>query len=597
MNYFESVQRVGPARIGILDTGKNEIETPSLLDLETEITDQGSLWDVGDELSDEVTISPSKRCPNYVPKDVAKYFGKENLEASLRAKESKTTSPVVGGAKWEELRNFFAENSPKSNIVTVESLVTLRLQNELIKVLSKVREGVSEDTAIFAPGIAVPNKLYFFVYLGVDLFDTTLASVEAARDKYFTSEGSVETEQLSELPCSCSICSGITKDELLSMDKKERKNLLESHNINSLELEIKKIRNSIRGGKFRENLEKQVKTSPYLTAALRKLDKNHYSYLEKRTPTFGQKTIYANSIESLSRPDIKRFRRRVLERYEPPTSDVAILLPCSARKPYSQSRTHQIISSALGSIGNQLIITSPLGIVPRELEITYPAQHYDLPVIGDWLEDEKKMIKRMLESYFSRNEFEKIVVHLGNKLGEITEDALNELDVETEFTSRGRDPRSKKSLKELRKQLTGYEKTVRKYETIESILDYQFGIDTGEEFVKDTEVVGNYPRLKVFYDEQQLGAISPQYGSLSLTIKGARRINTDDYRVKIGSFYPEGSVLAPGVLNACDDIRPNDEVIFEGKDAFGVGRAKMSGFEMIESNRGIAIQTRHVEEL
>ena len=59
---------------------------------------------------------------------------------------------------------------------------------------------------------------------------------------------------------------------------------------------------------------------------------------------------------------------------------------------------------------------------------------------------------------------------------------------------------------------------------------------------------------------------------------------------------PHGSVLAPGVVAASPEIRPGDEVVIEGPKAFAVGRAEMSGPEMVESSRGIASAVRHVEE-
>ena len=55
-------------------------------------------------------------------------------------------------------------------------------------------------------------------------------------------------------------------------------------------------------------------------------------------------------------------------------------------------------------------------------------------------------------------------------------------------------------------------------------------------------------------------------------------------------------MLAPGVVDASDDIRPGDEVVIEGPSAFGIGRVAMSGPEMAESTRGIASEVRHIEE-
>ncbi|PTD93611.1 hypothetical protein C9439_06050 [archaeon SCG-AAA382B04] len=597
MVYFESKKRGGPARIGVLETGKKEIETPCIIDEAVEINDKESLWFSSKSPKKEINILPSKTSPNYVPEDVAEYFGKQNIKIESNLDEKRIISPVIGGGNWPDLRKKLADNAPKSEIITIESLKKLRVQDEFIKIISKIRETVNENTAIFAPGIATPQNLSFFVYLGIDLFDSTLASLEASRDIYLTKNGSEPLNYLKELTCCCPICSNLDIEQIRAKEKQKRTKLLEKHNKNILNQEIKTIRNYIKKEEFREYVEKNVRSTPYLTAGLRNLDKIHYDYLEKRTPTFEQTRVLANTVDSLNRPQIKRFRERVLERYSPPTSDIAVLLPCSAKKPYSRSKTHRIISSALRDIGNQMIVTSPLGLVPRELEITYPAQHYDIPVIGEWFDDEKKMIKNLIKNYFSKNRFEKIIVHLdGELLGPIKK-IFNQLGMEPKFTSKNRDPRSRKSLKQLKKEINGFNGINSERETIRSLCNYQFGDQEGESFIKDTQIRGRYPKLILHANNKQLAAISPQYGALSLTIRGAEKINTSNYEVKIGSFYPEGSVLAPGVIQASEKIRPNDEVIFYGEKAFGVGRAKMSGFEMEESDRGIAIKTRHVKEI
>ncbi|MGA9402023.1 PUA domain-containing protein, partial [Haladaptatus sp.] len=109
-----------------------------------------------------------------------------------------------------------------------------------------------------------------------------------------------------------------------------------------------------------------------------------------------------------------------------------------------------------------------------------------------------------------------------------------------------------------------------------------------------------YPKLRVHDDDgEQLAAMVPQYGILSFTLNGARHwveSGAPIKRVEIDAFAPHGSVLAPGVVDADDDIRPGDEVVIEGPKAFAIGRAEMSGPEMVESTRGIATEVRHVEE-
>ena len=142
-----------------------------------------------------------------------------------------------------------------------------------------------------------------------------------------------------------------------------------------------------------------------------------------------------------------------------------------------------------------------------------------------------------------------------------------------------------------------------------AIADYLLGDGAGDELFGDIRTTGRYPKLQVRTDDPeagrggepgaQLATMVPQYGTLSFTLEGARQWVESDAptkRVTIDGFVPRGSVLAPGVVDADDTIRPGDEVVIEGPQAFAVGRAEMSGPEMVESTRGIASEVRHCDE-
>jgi len=82
----------------------------------------------------------------------------------------------------------------------------------------------------------------------------------------------------------------------------------------------------------------------------------------------------------------------------------------------------------------------------------------------------------------------------------------------------------------------------------------------------------------------------------ALSLTGAARLEPlGRYIVRIGDLLPKGSLLAPGVVEADEQIRPGDEVILAGDKAFGVGRARMSGWEMMRSRRGVAVEIRHIK--
>jgi archaeosine synthase len=147
-----------------------------------------------------------------------------------------------------------------------------------------------------------------------------------------------------------------------------------------------------------------------------------------------------------------------------------------------------------------------------------------------------------------------------------------------------------------------YRKRTREHNTVRAIADYMFGDGAGDEVFEPgtIQTTARYPKLQVRdTDGEQLATMVPQYGALAFTLAGARRWLESDAptkTVEIDGFVPHGSVLAPGVVDATSEIRVGDEVVVTGPKAFGVGRAEMSGPEMRESTRGIAVEVRHVEE-
>ena len=63
------------------------------------------------------------------------------------------------------------------------------------------------------------------------------------------------------------------------------------------------------------------------------------------------------------------------------------------------------------------MMTSPLGLVPRDLEDVWPAANYDVPVTGDWSSDELDRVRRMLLSLVERTGYAQIINHTDFDLG------------------------------------------------------------------------------------------------------------------------------------------------------------------------------------
>lgn len=76
--------------------------------------------------------------------------------------------------------------------------------------------------------------------------------------------------------------------------------------------------------------------------------------------------VICSSEESLYRPEAVRWRQR-MEMMEP-LGDSVVLLPCSMKKPYSNSKSHQKFRKIARSY-QELIVTSPLEFVRENLKI------------------------------------------------------------------------------------------------------------------------------------------------------------------------------------------------------------------------------------
>ncbi len=592
MKFFVK-ERNGPARIGELTINHKKIVTPNLIFLNTDRFN--APFYANCLLSDKKTknIAPYLQISKQIiiPKDIPINLHKKYLKGNKQYFLIPAKIEIIDEIKKDDKVSFYII----SNVLQL-----LNHPKNFVDFIIKLREKIGYQKAIYLPAIGKPTNLALFSYLGIDLFDSISAIVSARKNILLFSYGEYNKNELNEIPCSCPIC-----DKLKSKPVEMNFNQILNHNYYSIFNEIKNVRNAIYSGNIRNLVEKRITVEPNLSAILRNLDFYHYTYLEKRTPITNKCMTIATTKDSLFRPEIKRFQKRIIERYKKPESaKILLLLPCSAKKPYSFSKSHKLFKEKINQSNNpfiihEVIITSPLGIVPRELELIYPASSYDITVTGVWDEDEKKMIRFLLKEYLKSNKYEKIIAHLPSELLEFIEDILKK-PIKTCINH----PTSNESLdllsESLKKHLKNYNKIDPQKRIIEDILNltsYQFGIKNSKNLLKNCQIKGRYPNKKIFYNNNQLGMFIYDRGLISLTIDGAKRIkNSINYWVKIfDDFKLIGSVFAPGVKDADKKIREGDEVIiFQKNKLIAVGVAQMNGEEMIESTFGEAVKIRHI---
>jgi archaeosine synthase len=604
---FEVIKRSGLARLGkwqihekeklvktpnIMFIEANEIHTPEeaeiLISEEEPKTDRPyiistpSLFMNSEQKATQNTISPALFYP---PSQVElnTFAGKLNKEKYAGG------IFVVTGSK--EMTAHSAYEVSAETYVLANSLQLIRDPGSFISSIINLRETIGYNRLIYTPGLGNPDHIALLAYCGIDLWDSTSYIINARKGTYLTNSKKIPKEKASENFCYCPSCvSG----------KRDFESIL-GHNYYAAFSELNLVRNVIREGQLRELVESRVRSEPWMVSCLRILDSRFYAISEKYYPITGGSMIAASN-DSLFRPEIVRFRRRIQSRYQkPPHPKILLLLPCSAKKPYSFSRTHKAFRRAISQCQNptaihEVIITSPLGIVPRELELFYPAQQYDIPVTHSWGRDEMAEIGEGVFGFLKINKYDEIIIHLPS-------DYLFVEDYIEDFTNTCKNrPTSSSSLSELTEVLDNlsskYEKigkAAQLRESVKSFARFQFG-NGGDTLLEDTQIKGRYPNLKIFKDGKQLGMLVGDRGMISLTLEGANVIaDQNTYSVKIDDFIPKGNIFAVGVLDADSEIRVGDDVVVvRNNELVGVGVALMNPEEMKQSNKGEAVHIRHL---
>jgi archaeosine synthase len=508
-------------------------------------------------------------------------------------------SPVVVHPLGEE------EIGSGDLVVVANWHTVLSRPRDFVRYLAALKERVPPDTAWYAPASALPSSAALLVYAGFDLFDNRAVDLATARGSFCLPEGTFPGSALGSgipvprgpipgpegplppgtapppsepaLPAGPGICGceGCTSGHP------------GRHNRLALDRELALVRRFIEGSRLRELVEARCRSDPHQVAILRLLD-GEGSLVEPRTPVARSVPLIATTSEALRRVEVVRFGGRVIGRSPPPLHDVAVLLPCSARKPYSTSLSHHKFMKAVRGRAHELIITSPLGLVPRELERVYPAAHYDVPVTGHWDREELALISAVIAGYLARHPYRRVIAHLDGGALQAAQMAADACGISLEVTAEGY-PGDPAALAALDAALEGERR--RPVDMVRWVLAWQFGapVDT-----RGMSVRGRPPQERVERGGKILFTIDAGTGLLRPTFDGWALI-PDGYRVGIDAFTPKGDILAPGVTSADGGIREGDEVLVTGEGVTATGRAAMGGPEMLRSRHGVAVRVRKLK--
>lgn len=507
----------------------------------------------------DINVPPLKtlKIPFDAPREVVEELVKLNKSEYVR--KSEVSYQIINAGKYADLIDI-EENM---DVYVISDLRQIIKRREMIEIIPKVREMISPNSGIYVPG-AMPLEIPLLVYMGADYFDYSSASYYAAQGYKFSKNRLIKSEEDFES--------------------------LKTFNESIIDQVLEEVKFCIESGSLRNLVEETTISNPYLRSNYRRFKP------ELTNIPISKSNKIIVTIDETKIPEVQKYIERA-KNYEPYTN-VIILLPCSSKKPYSYSKSHQFFINAINSVRmpvEELILTSPYGVVPRALERLVD---YDIPVTGEWSSDEIDFINKYLKNYIeiAKSKFEevKIIAHLPEHYLEI-------LDIDEDYIiSSDGNPTSDNSLKNLKNILKELDQTAdSKSKRAQRLHNYQelAKFQLGKNFLpEDVMIKGRHVKffIKDGKNTVQLASINDN-GLFVLTSQGGELLGKTNW-VEVDFNVKKGSLFAPGFKDADEAVSVNDEVVIvKDNEVLGVGRALMSGKEMKKATHGVLVNIRHVK--
>ncbi len=487
--------------------------------------------------------------------------------------ESNSGEKSFGGqllpVSWQSLHHDegLLDNSLEPSIVSIIDAPQLAERpGKLVEAIDAIRRRFP-TSLIWTPGIGGPDNCALLSWMGVDLFDLSRSREAVARGVILTEDGPREPESTA----------GEKSDFQTQLEAWKRA--------------LGATRSAIREGTIRQLAERQALSSPRSVERLRRHDSIMSEKASVDAGSAGLESVIkegtrllCHSYTSRNDPLIREWRRRVSQVHTPPThqSKVLVLLPCSAKKPYRLSQSHRRFQRAIPTRGvNEVMVTAPLGLVPRELEDFWPAAHYDIPVTGDWDIDELLVIREMVREYAIRNEFELIINHSGIEF-EIPTIKILDTRLGESAGSQNSISRLQEAIENASKEykLPNPKESFHRLEKLKSASRFQHGTD---EWLEGAKVTGRPPIFRIEKNGLQVALWNPRSGRFSFSKASLPILDACNAlpRVElVSNFDWRGDLFSTNVVKADPNIRSGDEVlVFQDGVLVGSARAEASGWE------------------
>ena len=521
--------------------------------------------DIGSDIATIVDVFSTPEDPY----ERARYAVMETHRRFLEVRsESLMLAAPVQGSVYPDLRHRAAVlmNSARPEYIAIGGVVPLLESyryGTLISIIASVKKSVSPSLPVHLFGAGHPMFIPLAVLLGVDLFDSSSYIKYARDDRLLFQDGTRDLSRVYDLPFWSPLCGKYTADELRTLDPQERVGLLAQHNLSAIFYELSEIKERIREQSLWNYVEMRARAHPSLMEAFRRIRRMKFFL-----PAYGQSLrhpfLYFGP-ESRAHPivrAIRSFTRTILS--EKRVESLVVPLDVIDLVDPKRSKLRSLYEDY-----NLNLLISWNGIpVPAELYMTYPV----LQSIGT---DKSKSLDREQIRYVSQ----------------LTHSEVYEYPFDLEKVAHLRSP------------------TWRNFdvEAVRLIARYQFGLDRSERFIPDNAAVrvsrktGRIRTVQI--GDEIIATLRPADGLLTLTMSGALRLfrHLPEGRKSVSVseessiFNRQGrNVFSRFVTYADPHIVPGDEVIVtHGGEPVAVGRATLTGIEMVHFNRGVAVLVNH----
>ena len=280
--------------------------------------------------------------------------------------EANLAGPVQGGL-FEDLREKAGREIGELGLTfcpigAVVPLMEAYRYQDLVRVVMAAKRGIPPSACVHLFGAGHPHMFALAVAMGCDVFDSAAYALYAKEGRYLTPSGSYKVNELSDLPCACSVCRQYTAEELRASPEKER--LLALHNLYVSLAEISRIRQAINDGVLWELVDERCRGHPQLLRGYREL-LTYKDELERHDRVSKRRFFYRGS-ESCERTEVMRYHDSI-GRIQA-GSRVLIAMDGGIRDGFDQV----------------LMFKPPFGPYPPELKETFPIGQSEIP---DWDSD------------------------------------------------------------------------------------------------------------------------------------------------------------------------------------------------------------------